>query len=180
MKIDVIKTGYLEENCYILSIDNNCLVIDTGDEFLKIKNKIGDKKVLKVLITHYHFDHVGALNDIKKYYNADVIDYTSNKNQKVGPFTFEIIVTKGHKEDSVTYYFKDEKLMFVGDFIFKGTIGRCDLKGGNYKEMLKSINMIKKYDKDITIYPGHGNSTTLKEEINNNPYLKGDVLWIKK
>ena len=56
------------------------------------------------------------------------------------------------------------KDLFCGDFIFKGTIGRYDLDGSNFKDMQNSIHKILKYDKDITIYPGHGNSTTLKEE----------------
>lgn len=175
MIIKNIKTGYLEENCYVVWVNNDCLIIDPGDDFDKIKTMVGNKKVLAVLITHYHFDHVGALDDVKKYYNVDVIDYMSNKNQKIGPFSFEIIPTKGHKEDAVTYYFKDEKIMFVGDFIFKGSIGRCDLEGGNFSNMKKSLDAIKKYDKEITLYPGHGDDTTLKEELENNPYMRGDV-----
>ncbi len=64
--------------------------------------------------------------------------------------------------------------MFVGDFIFKGSIGRCDLPYGNIKEMKKSINLIKKYDKNIKLYPGHGDETSLGYEIENNIYMKGD------
>ena len=62
--------------------------------------------------------------------------------------------------------------MFCGDFIFKDSIGRCDLPGGNITEMLNSINKIKEYPKDTTIYSGHGAKTTLGYEINNNPYFK--------
>ena len=61
--------------------------------------------------------------------------------------------------------------MFLGDFIFKESIGRCDLEGGNYDEMLKSIELIKKYDDDIKVYPGHGDETTLLYEKQNNPYF---------
>jgi len=175
MMVEKIETGYLEENCYIVSIDNDCLIIDPGDDFDKIKALVGDKNVLAVLVTHYHFDHIGALKDVKKYYNVDVIDYKSNKNQNVGPFSFEIILTPGHKEDAVTYYFRDEKIMFIGDFIFKGTIGRCDLEGGNINDMMKSLRMIKTYDEEIMLYPGHGENTTLKEELENNPYMRGDI-----
>ena len=64
--------------------------------------------------------------------------------------------------------------MFVGDFIFKGTIGRCDLKGGNVNDMKKSINLIKMYDKKIKLYPGHGEYTYLGYELENNKYIKGD------
>lgn len=175
MQIKKVETGYLKENCYVISIDDACLVIDPGDDFDKIKNIIGNKKVLAVLITHYHFDHIGALNDVVKEYNPIVIDYKNDKDQIIGPFKFEIIDTKGHKEDSVSYYFKKDKIMFVGDFLFKKAIGRCDLKGGNVNDMIKSIEKIKKYDKDIVIYPGHGSSTTLERELNENLYLKGEL-----
>ena len=90
---------------------------------------------------------------------------------EIGPFKFETIITKGHKDDCITYYFRDNQMMFVGDFIFKGSIGRCDLEGGNYDEMLKSIELIKKYDDDIKVYPGHGDETTLLYEKQNNPYF---------
>ena len=174
MKIEKVEVGYLEENCYVISINDECLIVDPGDEFYKIKELVHNKKVLGILITHYHFDHIGALEEAKKEYNVHIIDYKSNVVQKIGLFNFEIIKTPGHKEDAVTYYFKDDKVMFVGDFIFEGSIGRCDLEGGNFEDMKKSISKIKEYDKDITLYPGHGNATTLKYEIENNPYMKGD------
>ena len=174
MDIKCVKTGYLEENCYILSMGNDSLVIDPGDEAYKIIEEIGDKNVLGVLITHYHFDHIGALDELKKNYNVDVIDY-QNRKTKVGNFEFEIIDTKGHKEDAVSYYFKNEKIMFVGDFVFEGTIGRYDLPGGDFDEMEKSLSNLKRFDKNIILYPGHGDKTTLERELLNNPYLRSDI-----
>ena len=170
MNIDIVKVGYLEENCYVLSIKDKCLIVDPGEEFDKIKNMVGNKKVLGILITHHHFDHVGALDECVNYYKCPVVDY---KNRIIiEPFKYEIIDTPGHKEDSVTYYFKGEKVMFVGDFIFKDSIGRCDLKGGSEHDMIKSINLIKNYDNDIVLYPGHGDSTYLGYEKENNMYLR--------
>ena len=90
---------------------------------------------------------------------------------KTDKFKFEVIYTPGHKEDAITIYFKENKCMFCGDFIFRDSIGRCDLHGGDIKEMLESIKKIKKYDKDTVIYPGHGDKTTLEYEINNNMYF---------
>lgn len=164
MKIDRVIVGDLETNCYILSIDNKCLVIDPGDEYNKINEVISDKKVVGVIITHHHFDHIGSLN----YFDKKLILDKKNLDEKdhnIDGFKFEIIYTPGHKEDSITIYFKEYKIMFTGDFIFKGTIGRTDLLGGNYKDMIISLNKIKKYDKDITIYPGHGEKTYLGDEI---------------
>lgn len=176
MIIKCVKTGYLEENCYVISKNDKCLIIDPGADFYKIKNLVGEKEVLAVLVTHYHADHIGALKDCIKKYNVDVIDYNSILTQKIGPFSFEIIRTMGHKDDAVTYYFKDDAVMFVGDFIFKGSIGRCDLPGGNIFEMKNSLKNIKKYDGNIILYPGHGSTTLLKDEVLNNPYMKDEEL----
>ena len=174
MKVETVITGVLDENCYILIKDGNCLVVDPGSDYPKIKEKIGDNKVLGVLITHSHFDHIGALRNfltkksIKIFKKSNIIH---NEEYTIGNFKFKAICTPGHATDEVTYYFEDEKTMFVGDFIFKGSIGRWDFPGGSEKEMKESINLIKEYDKDITVYPGHGKKTTLMDEFNNNPYF---------
>ena len=62
--------------------------------------------------------------------------------------------------------------MFVGDFIFYENIGRVDLPGGSYQEMLESLKKMKKYSNDITLYPGHGEKTTLGHERKYNHYFK--------
>lgn len=174
MKVDKVKVGYLKCNCYILEIDRHVLVIDPGDESDKIIKKIGDRKVDGIVITHHHFDHDGAVDVIIDNYNTKVYDrYNLDEGiNKIGKFIFEVIYTPGHKEDLITLYFKEDKIMFSGDFIFKDSIGRWDLPGGNMNEMIKSIDKIKMYPKDIVIYPGHGEETTLGYEINNNPYFK--------
>ena len=173
MKIEIIKVGELECNCYLLDINNKVLVIDPGDNSDKIINKIGNRIVEGIIITHYHFDHIGALEDLVNKYEVNVYD-KNNMNEginKIDNFMFDVIYTPGHKEDCICIYFKDDNVMFVGDFIFRNSIGRCDLPGGNIKDMIDSICKIKKYDKDIVIYPGHGDKTTLEYEINNNIYF---------
>ena len=160
MEINRVVVGPLETNCYILKNNNKCLVIDPGDEYDKIEKNIGQNEVVGVIITHYHFDHIGALNSFDKTlildrHNLEEFEYN------IYNFKFDVIYTPGHKEDCITIYFKEDKIMFTGDFIFKGAIGRTDLEGGNYLDMLNSLNKIDKYDKDIIIYPGHGDKTTL-------------------
>ncbi len=157
MKIENIIVGSLETNCYIVSIDKECLVIDPGDEFKKIKDKVKDYDVVGCLVTHFHQDHIGALEEVLSTYNLEINKVNSSK------FNFEIIETPGHTFDSRTFYFKKDKIMFTGDFIFKNSIGRTDL-GGSNKDMLYSLHLIEKYPDDITIYPGHGPKTTLGEE----------------
>jgi glyoxylase-like metal-dependent hydrolase (beta-lactamase superfamily II) len=160
MDIKVIKVGPLETNCYILTIDNECIIIDPGDDFNKIKSEIGSNKVIGCLVTHFHQDHIEALEEVVSHYDVEI-----NK-PKYGKFNYEIIETPGHTFDSKTFYFKDINTMFTGDFIFKSSIGRTDL-GGNDNDMQQSIENIKKYDDNIIIYPGHGSKTTLgAEKIN--------------
>lgn len=173
MIIKRIITGRLEENCYILINNNNALVVDPGDNFNLIKKELNNLNLVGILITHYHFDHIGALEELLKYKNVEVYDYRSEEiKYNIKDFNFKIIKTPGHKEDSITFYFENSNIMFTGDFIFKGTIGRTDLVGGDMNEMLRSIAKIKKYNNDITIYPGHGEFTTLTDEINYNNYFK--------
>ena len=168
MIIDTLVLGPLETNCYILKKGNNCIIIDPADEFNKIKECVGDLKVVGLIITHSHFDHIGALKDVEEYYNIEKLT-TEEKEYNIENFKFEIISSKGHTDDSIIIYFKEEKIMFVGDFIFKDSIGRTDI-GGNIEDMKRSIEMMKRYS-NITLYPGHGDKTTIDYEKENNYYF---------
>lgn len=174
MKVTNIKVGYLECNCYILEIDSKVLIVDPGDEYQKIKKELTNKEILGILLTHNHFDHIGAIKELVNDYNVEVYSHSNleEKDHTIGPFNFEVIYTPGHTKDSITFYFKKDDLMFTGDFLFYDTIGRCDLEGGDYNIMLKSIEKIKTYKENITIHPGHGKPTTLEREVKYNPYFK--------
>ncbi len=169
MKIKTIVVGTLKENCYILTQNDETIIIDPGDEPDNIINNITGK-VLGIIITHYHFDHIGALEELKTKYKVPIIDYKNIGSNQLGSFNFEILETKGHTKDSVTIYFKDEKTMFCGDFIFKNSIGRTDLPTGSNEEMKRSLKNIVNYDHNITLYPGHYNKTLLANEIDNINY----------
>ena len=171
MKVKIIKVGLLQTNCYILILDSKTIIIDPGDDYDKIENAIKGLTIEAILITHNHFDHIGALSNFKniKIYDKSVLE---EKKYNIGNFEFNVIYTPGHTDDSITYYFEKEKMMFVGDFIFENSIGRTDLETGDIRKMQKSINKIKKYKENIIIYPGHGNSTTLKKELKNNYYFE--------
>ncbi len=164
MKLGIVRVGYLYTNCYVLKKDHQALVIDPGDEYPKIKEEIGDDEVVGVIITHHHPDHVGAL----EYFDANkVYDYSNLQEGQntIGNFTFEVILTPGHKSDSITIYFAEEKRMFTGDFLFKNSIGRTDFPTGSMEDMKKSLLKMTKYDREITIYPGHGHSSVLGTEL---------------
>ena len=206
MEIEKINCGIIENNNYILIKKKNCLIVDLSD-FQSIDKYIEDKKlkVIGVLLTHTHWDHLLGVEKFLEKYNAPVylssnrpnyildanfnytikkygiktkfnIDkikliYLSEGAHRVGDFDFTIIDTPGHTSCSVVYYFIDDKVMFTGDFLFKGTIGITNTQLSNKDDMKKSLKKIKLYPDETTIYPGHGESTTLKHEKIYNIYL---------
>lgn len=187
MNIEKIVVGNLEENCYILTKNDSILIVDPGDEFNLINERIKkiSKKVVGVLLTHAHFDHIGALKEILDVYNVplyynnvnneityDKLVNINEDNYSIEDFNFKVINVPGHRNDSVVFYFFEEEVMFTGDFLFKLSIGRTDLEFGNYSDMIKSLNKIKKYKDEVIIYPGHGEYSNLKFEKENNIYLK--------
>lgn len=90
-----------------------------------------------------------------------------------GSHVFDILKTPGHTPGSVFFYCKDESVAFSGDTLFKFSIGRTDFEFGSYDDIIKSLKNIKAYlPAETTILPGHGDKTTLKEEITYNPYFK--------
>ena len=157
MQIKCIPVGYLQANCYIVSIDNKAILIDPGDEAQKIESHLNGLELVGILLTHNHFDHTGALSYFEEKYHL-------KHNEKIYGFSYEIIKTPGHTKDSLTFYFPEEKIMFTGDFLFKETIGRMDLPGGSVEDMKKSLELISNYDDDIIVYPGHEEKTILGEE----------------
>lgn len=174
MKIKIVENGDLRENCYLLEIDKKILIIDPGSDFEKIDSYIQeDDEVLAILITHRHFDHIGALEEFVKKYRCPVYDKitTEEETYNIGPFSFNVIFNPGHSEDSITFYFYKDKVMFDGDFIFEGNVGRCDLEGGDMSSMMKSIQKIKRFPDETTIYPGHGEFTKLGHEKKKNYFF---------
>ena len=107
MEIKKLEVGYLDTNCYILKIDNECVIIDPGDEFKKIKKEVGESKVVGVLVTHFHQDHIEALEEVLSYYETSLNKVESKK------FEFEVIETPGHTNDSRTFYFKKSTLCLL-------------------------------------------------------------------
>ena len=173
MNIVRIINGYLEENCYIIHDGKHALIVDPGSEKEKVINKINELnlKVVGFLITHYHFDHVLILDELNSVYKTKIYDYRSNSKQIINNFNFQIIKNYGHTLDSVSFLFVKEKIMFTGDFLFKETIGNYEIVNENI--MYESLKNIKKLDKSIIIYPGHGDKSSVGYEIDNNPFLRG-------
>jgi len=91
-------------------------------------------------------------------------------------FTYQIIETPGHSPGGVAFYFKDEKVLFGGDSLFRGSIGRSDLPGANPRDLAASLKRLLTLPDDTVVYCGHGSATTIGAERIHNPYLK-DFSW---
>ncbi len=161
MKIDILKVGELETNCYILSKNKEAIIIDPGAEASRIIEFCKDLNVVGVLLTHSHFDHIGALDEVCENFNVTCNNFNFDN------FNLEVIETPGHFFDSKTLYFKTDEVMFTGDFLFEDTFGRVDFPESSIPDMISSIKKMENYSDEITIYPGHGNSSNLGYEKNN-------------
>jgi glyoxylase-like metal-dependent hydrolase (beta-lactamase superfamily II) len=97
---------------------------------------------------------------------------TDDEQIQLGSETITVYHAPGHSPGSVLYYIPSIDAIFTGDLIFKGSIGRTDLPGGDYGQLIRSINnKLVDLPLSTTIYPGHGPSTTLAEELRTNPYI---------
>ena len=196
MEIITVKVGILQTNCYILKENGVAVIIDPGAKVQRILDALGDAQPLAILLTHGHFDHIGAINDLlavhalpiylhpddaellkdpqlnysfPKRFVVDVETQAYPNRLSIGPFAFEVIDTPGHTEGSVLLMIQDH--LFSGDTLFHQSIGRTDLKTGNPTHMKQSLRLIKTLHGPLTIWPGHDEPTTLANELSSNPYL---------
>ena len=89
-----------------------------------------------------------------------------------GDLELEAICVPGHSPGSLAFYSREKKVLFSGDVLFQGSIGRADLQGGNFEELKEAIcNRLFTLPDDVTVYPGHGPSTTIGYEKRNNPFF---------
>lgn len=164
MKIEKLKLGYLQTNCYLLKKGKEVIIIDPADDADLIMNACQNYQVAGILVTHHHADHIGALKELEK-------NYELNHNFFAIPnFNFDVILTPGHTSDSISFYFPNEKLLFSGDFVFKNTIGRFDFPDSSETQMKESLDRISSYPDDVVVYPGHGPSTILGAEKSKFKY----------
>ena len=188
-------------NCYLLWEDDQVLIIDPGGKGKKIIEHIEQAggKVVAVCCTHGHLDHIASIDQLCLHFHCPLWisefdarmlqDPRLNLSQTFdgkpltvqtkphfyekelcfGPFKGECVDTPGHTPGSVCLIFDD--VMFSGDTLFKGSIGRTDFILGSNTQMMQSLRLLKKYSLDLKVYPGHGEATTLQEEFLSNPYL---------
>lgn len=192
MNISILPLGMLQTNCYILSNDHRCLVIDPGSEpeqVLAFLEKQG-LTLEAILLTHGHFDHVGGVRMLAAQTDCPVYlcqeDLSLPAAMTSGPLyhthsygegdvltlagmTFSVLHTPGHTPGSVCLRFGEH--LFTGDTLFAGSCGRTDFPGSSPAAMGKSLCRLAALEENLHVYPGHGETTTLVEEKRYNPYL---------
>lgn len=187
MEIKVHPMGDYATNCYIVSIEDKDFIIDPGVGATSwIKQNV--KNPVAVLNTHGHFDHIWSNQEVKNIYNIklyvpkdDEFMLTLNPYNLGMPPSYADILVNPDEEidiDEIKIKFHHfpghtpgcsvieiNNTLFSGDFLFKGTIGRFDFPGSDSSKMKQSLNKILKWKSNYHIYPGHGDKTTLFDEI---------------
>lgn len=201
MKIKRIPAGMYGANCYIL-IDEETMVgciIDPGGDADRLANIIDELNIeIKfILLTHGHMDHVGGVEVLREKYNVPV--YINGKDKELmekgtqvfgriwgktpedkelkdeeiinlGSLDIRCIETPGHTPGGMSFLVNN--VVFTGDTLFHGSVGRCDLPGGNQSQLIESIkNKLMVLDDEIVVLPGHEGESNIKFERQYNPFL---------
>ena len=194
LKIHTLTLGMYQTNTYIIhdEASRTCCVIDPGyqaDTILDEVEALG-LTVEAVLLTHGHFDHVGAVKDIAaetdcrvflcaedlslppmftagKLYYTDT--YAEGSVLQLAGLSIHVLHTPGHTPGSVCLLI--DRYLFSGDTLFAGSCGRTDI-GGSWTQIRDSLNRLAAIEADLVVFPGHGESTTLAAEKQYNPYMR--------
>ncbi len=207
MDVRMFTVGQVAENSYIFRRDGSdrALIVDPGDEAPKLLAAIEELGVTLegILLTHTHFDHVGAVAPVAKATGAEVWvpkierpvladimsfvpwpgfgpfesydaehDLEGGETLQLAGFDIEVLFTPGHSPGHVTFSIPDEAVVFSGDVLFQGSVGRVDLPGGDGPTLMRSIrSLVESLPEQTTVYPGHMGVTTLGAERATNPFL---------
>jgi len=195
-----MMAGVYAANCYILfdEATKEAVVLDPGgdvDDICKELNNLG-AELRYIILTHGHFDHTTGVDALKAETGAPVAmskednDMILNNTMYYGPLTpggadillkhgeilsfgkvkIEVIATPGHTPGGISLLIGES--LFTGDTLFKGSVGRSDLAGGNHNVLIESIkNKLMVLSNNIEVHPGHGPSTTIGKERNENPFM---------
>ena len=210
MQVKTLTVGALRTNCYLL-FDPGCrdaYVVDPGDDAQDIADAVGELSlnVLAVILTHVHFDHMLAAEELCRRWRAplwvganDQSALTDGRRNlmelfspgatlmlladrllydgdllELGDTQLRVMETPGHTPGSVCLV--SDKIIVSGDTLFCGSIGRTDFPGGNALTLFGSLARLMTLEGDRTVYPGHGEPTSLSYERTTNPFLSGKVL----
>lgn len=201
MEVIKISPKGFGANTYLLAADGkNAVVIDPSGNHVERECARRNLVPVYVLLTHCHFDHVmgvsllqagGAkvvcLDKEKKHFGTgvDLFDYfgaprvpftidetmTDGEEREFAGIVIRALSTPGHTAGSACYLLKNEKILFTGDTLFEGSIGRTDFPTGSISELRQSLQRLRNLEDDYAVYAGHNEDTTLEAERKNNPFM---------
>ncbi|MBQ6798575.1 MAG: MBL fold metallo-hydrolase [Oscillospiraceae bacterium] len=194
MKYEVLTLGAYQTNCSLCWDEETkrCAIIDPGYQPETIVRAMQDRGLTAamILLTHGHFDHVGAVRPLAQALNIPVYlcekeldlpegitggplyttaEYADGDEVKLDGLTFRVLETPGHTPGSVCLLCGD--VMFSGDTLFARSCGRTDLPGGSWTQIRESLQKLASLPENYTVIPGHGPATTLDFERRTNPYM---------
>ena len=194
--------GTMQTNCHVVYNEEDCFIIDPGANGQKVAKFIHEHEfnVKAILLTHGHFDHIGAVDYLFEKYQCPIYTHqhtlpllkdiktnlsfyeqpftiqspviASDDEMQIGPWTIKWYLLEGHCQGSSMIYVMQENAMFSGDVLFAGSIGRYDFPTSSHLQTKQSLEFIKNLEFDARLLPGHGEESTLAFEQQNNPYLK--------
>ncbi|MCB9231139.1 MAG: MBL fold metallo-hydrolase [Bacteroidia bacterium] len=210
MKFESFVFSPFSENTYVVWDDSlEAVIVDPGcygrAEEQRLADFIGRMglKVVKILNTHCHIDHIFGnsfckttfggplLVPEKDLYNLEGakmaahlfgVNYIQSPEPdellnggdvvEFGNTKFEVLFTPGHSAGHVSFFAREAQVIFSGDVLFEGSIGRTDLPGGSMPVLMKTIReVILPLGDEVEVYSGHGNPTTVGQERRTNPFL---------
>lgn len=203
----MFTVGPVQENSFLVRRDgaDRAVLVDPGEEAPRLLAALDELGVGldAILLTHTHFDHVGAVApvatatgapvyvpELERHVLADIMDFVpwdgfgpfdsweaeetvaGGERLSLAGMDFDVVFTPGHSPGHVTYALADEGMLFSGDVLFQGSVGRTDLPGGDWPTLEASIGtLLDRYGDDTVVHPGHMGPTTLGRERATNPFL---------
>jgi glyoxylase-like metal-dependent hydrolase (beta-lactamase superfamily II) len=203
LAVDRYELGPIGTNCYVVRTDRaapEAVLIDPGDDATALRLELAGTgaRIAAILVTHTHYDHIGAVAELAEATGAPVYiseteapvlanpdayypgmricpwqaehELTGDETLELAGIDFSVTQAPGHSPGHLAFYAGGS--LFSGDVLFAGSVGRVDLPYGDWDTLVESIRaLVDRFPPETVVYSGHGPPTTLGDELARNPFL---------